>query len=117
MGFPAGIYNLIIEQGASHIRSYTYTDEDGNTPDLSSGYTAELVIASAYGGGTLLTKTSSDGITLGASGSIAVNIPPADTAGLAAGEHLWRLDITKTSSGRTDRLLKGAFTVEAEAGS
>ena len=80
MGFPAGIYNIAIEQGASHIRSYTYTDEDGNTPDLSSGYTAELVIASAYGSGTLLTKTHASGITLGASGAVAVNIPPADTS-------------------------------------
>ena len=117
MANPAGLYRLIIEQGASAIRNVTWTDEDGNTPDLSTGYTAELVIADDYETAAALTLTDSSGITLGASGSIVFSITATQSAALDAGAYVWRLDITHTASGRVDRILKGPCLVEAEAGS
>jgi hypothetical protein len=112
---PAGIFNLLIEQGASRILPVTWTDEDGNTPDLSSGYTAEAIISDKAGGTAELTLTNGSGIALAASGSITVTWTPTQTAALTARESWWELSITKTSSGRTDKILKGRCTVEAEA--
>jgi hypothetical protein len=87
LGYPAGIYNLIVEQGASLIRSIIFTDENGATPDLSSGYTAEFVIASDYGVAAALTLTNGSGVTLAAGGSIEISATPAQTSGIAAGEY------------------------------
>ena len=116
MAAPAGIYNMIIEQGATVIRNVVWTDENDTKPDFSSGYTAELIIAPDFETAADLTLTNGSGIVLADSGSITFTITAVQSAALAAGEKVWRLDTTHTASGRVDRILKGTCKVEPEAG-
>lgn len=116
MASPAGIYNLIVEQGATIKRSITWKDENGTYPDFSSGYTATLIIAPDYDTAADLTLTNGSGITLAAGGSIVFEITPTQSAALDAGTKVWRLDTVRTSDSRKDRILKGRCLVEAEAG-
>ena len=116
MASPAGIFNLIVEQGASVIRDIVWTDETGTKPDFSSGYTSELIIAPDYETAADLTLTNGSGIVLDTGGSIQFTITPTQSAALAAGGKVWRLDTIHTASGRVDRILKGTCKIEPEAG-
>ncbi len=114
----AGIWNLIIESGASFAASITYEDPTGASPDLSSGYTAEMIFAESWDPdeAAALTLTESAGLTLGADGAIAVELTPVQTAALDVGELVHVLEVTKTSTGYVDRILKGTALVEPKAG-
>lgn len=112
----AGLYNMILEQGASLVRTVTWTDENGSNPDLSTGYTASMVISDSWGSTALLSLTHSSGLTLAAAGLITITITPAQSAALAAQEAVYHLEVHHTSSDKKDRLLKGTFKIEPKAG-
>jgi hypothetical protein len=113
---PAGIYNMLVEHGASYVLGLTWEDEDGNNPDLSTGYTASMIVSDSWGSTELLELTESSGLTLAASGSVTVTITPAKSLALPVGENVYHLEVIKTSTGKKDRLLKGKLTVEPKAG-
>lgn len=111
-----GEWNTIVDQGATWLRHVDYTDDAGNSPDLSSGYTASMVFADHWAGATLFEITDSSGITLGASGSIDLEMTPAETEALQEGALVHHLEITHTASGRITRLLRGEALVRQKAG-
>jgi hypothetical protein len=112
---PAGIYNTIIEQGATWKRTITWRDENSALVDVT-GYTAVLTVSDSYGGTALVTLTESSGIVVGgAAGTFACTITAAVTAGLAAGERYWELVVTDAAGdGTVTRLLKGTALVDPE---
>lgn len=112
---PAGLYNLVIEQGETALRTITWEDEDGANPDLSSGWTASLVVSDRVGGTSLLELTEGSGITLAADGVVEVEFSAVQTAALTAGDGYWHLDLTRTATGRVYRILKGVARIEPGA--
>lgn len=101
----AGIYNLVIEIGATFDQTVTWTDEDGDAVDVS-GYTAAMKVKSKIGGSTLVSLTDGDGITLGADGTIRIVIEAATTAALSAETAVYDLVLT-SAAGKVTRLLQG----------
>jgi hypothetical protein len=111
----AATYNLLVDQGASYYLDVTYVDIDGNSPDLSSGYTASMVFSQNWEGSSVLTATEASEIVLGADGSIIVTLSASQTAALPSGDLVYDLTITKTSNSFADRILRGTATVRPAA--
>lgn len=112
----AGKYDVTIEQGATWLEEFTWTDSDDVLINLT-GYTAAATVKKTYGGETLITATSSGGsptITLGgAAGTININVPHATTAAVAAQSGVWDIELTSGGGVRT-RLLEGKATITPE---
>jgi hypothetical protein len=74
--------DLLVDLGAAFARSFTYIGPDGTSPDLST-WTATLAFKRYPDSKTpFLTMASGSGITLGANGSIALDLTAAQTAAL-----------------------------------
>jgi len=91
-----------------HVEFYRYT-----TRNLASGYTAKLQVRKTLTSDPIVSLTEVSGITLGASGSIALEIANTVTAAFTAGTYLYDLLVTQTSTGRSWRVEEGKFKVKA----
>lgn len=109
----AASYDIFCEQGATLSLALTYRDSDGDLVNLT-GYTARLQVReSVNAASTLVSLTSSSGITLGGSaGTIQITLSATTTAGLPKGTYVYDLELV--SGGTVTRLLKGKFTVDPE---
>jgi hypothetical protein len=108
-------YDLEIKQGATLSLTATWRDSTGTVINLT-GYTARMQVRSAYDAtGTILSLTSSSGITLGGSaGTIAITASATVTAALTAPwSGVWDLELV-SGGGVVTRLLEGAATVSPE---
>jgi hypothetical protein len=120
---PAGIYNFVIEQGATVDFELQYKESNLTPIDLS-GYEAAMIIRTTHDGTALATLTSSLGSTYAkasgsafislsgsslakplASGSIGIYIGHAVTDAFTFSEALYDIELTKGQA-RT-RLLQG----------
>ena len=107
-------YNLIINQGETFTKTFTYT-AGGNAVDLSS-HTARMQVRTSYDASTtLVSLTSGAGdITLTSAGVITVTISATATAALAAPNNgVYDLEIIGTNSVVT-RLLQGNVSITPE---
>jgi hypothetical protein len=108
-------YDLEIKQGATLSLTATWKDSAGAAINLT-GYTARMQVRSAYDAtSTILSLTSSSGITLGgAAGTIAITASATVTAALTAPwAGVWDLELV-SGGGVVTRLLEGAATVSPE---
>ncbi len=107
---PAGTYNLVIEKGATFERTITWKDDAGNPVDLT-GYTARMQIRETVTADPpVVSLTVGSGITLGgAAGTIQIVIDATTTAGIAASQGVYDLEL-EDGSGKVTRLLAGSVT-------
>ena len=108
-------YDLEIKQGATLSLTATWKDSTDAAVNLT-GYTARMQMRSTYdASATILSLTSSAGITLGgAAGTIAISASATVTAALTAPwSGVWDLELV-SGSGEVTRLLEGAASVSPE---
>jgi hypothetical protein len=108
-------YDLEIKQGATLSLTATWKDSSGTAVNLT-GYTARMQVRATYdSSSTILSLTSSSGITLGGSaGTIAITASATTTAALTAPwSGVWDLELV-SGGGEVTRLLEGAATVSPE---
>jgi hypothetical protein len=102
-----GIRNLLIFQGASYSKTFTWTDDDDQPVDLT-GYTALLQVQPHSGSETVLLELSTDDdtITLGdEEGTIILTLDAEATGAL---DFSWgHYDLLLTSPDDVTRLLQG----------
>ena len=79
----AGVYNINVEQGASWTLDLTWKDDAGTPIDLT-GYSARMMVRSAYSGIAVLTLTSADGdiVLGGALGTIQITATADQTTAI-----------------------------------
>ena len=108
-----GIYDITCPQGATFDKTFTIT-VSGSLLNLT-GYTAAMQVRETYdASATLVSLTSSSGITLGGSaGTILVTISAAATAAIKDGFYSYDLEIT-SGAGVKDRVVQGKFIVTPE---
>jgi hypothetical protein len=107
-----GYLDLICYQGANF--DYTLTwKTDGTAVNLTS-YTARMQVRETYQSSTAaLSFTNGSGITLGGTaGTILVAASATVTAGVAAGDYVY--DLEMVNSGTVTRLIQGKFKVDPE---
>lgn len=112
---PAGIYNIVADQGATLSRVITWRDSARNAYNLT-GYTARMhVRATVEASTTILELTTANGrITLGgATGQITLTVSATDMAALTPGKYVYDLEIV-SPSGTVSRLVQGNFAIRAE---
>lgn len=111
----AGIYNMIIEQGATFTRSFTYTDDAGTAVNLSS-YSARMMARASYQSSAPLfnvsTATSGLAIPTPANGTIVLTLTDAQTSALPC-DGVYDLEIV-SPAGVVTRLLQGTVTLSGE---
>ena len=110
----AGILNIVIEQGATFQRVFTWTISAAAVN--LTGYTARMQVRADYDTDPIVSLTSATGggITLGGSaGTITVLISATVTAALTAGTYIYDLEL-ESADGTVTRLLKGQATVDPE---
>ena len=108
-------YDLEIKQGATLSLTATWKDSAGTAVNLT-GYTARMQVRSTYDSSTtILSLTSSSGITLGGvAGTIAITASATVTAALTAPwSGVWDLELV-SGGGEVTRLLEGAASVSPE---
>jgi hypothetical protein len=108
-------YDLEIKQGATLSLTATWKDSSGTAVNLT-GYTARLQVRATYdSSSTILSLTSSAGITLGgAAGTIAITASATTTAALTAPwSGVYDLELV-SGGGEVTRLLEGTATVSPE---
>ena len=110
----AATYNCTIDQGADWYVTFVYKDSAGTAIDLT-GYTAAMMVRDTYANSTtVLSLTSSSGITITPlTGTLQVRATATQTAAIAAGSYVYDLEITSAGSIKT-RLVQGKITVSPE---
>jgi hypothetical protein len=121
----AGIYNILIEQGATFYRLIDVMEPDVLDPTIFepfdlTGYTARMQIRRTVDSSTpMLSLTSptvsGNGITVqdGANNALSINITNTMTSALTS-SGVYDLEIIKTSTGFVSRLLQGTVTLSLE---
>jgi hypothetical protein len=110
---PAYTYDLNIHQGETRSFAVQLLDNNEVAIDLTS-YTAAMKIKDSYGGNTVLSLTSSSGITIStATGMITVLITAAQTAALGIQEGVYDLKVVSATSTVTYHL-KGRVIVDPQ---
>ena len=115
MAAPAGIYNIIADQGSTFTRQLTWEDSAGSAINLT-GYTARMDVRTsidAAGAATLSLTTGNGRIVLGGTaGTIALSAEGTATAAVAAGDYVYDLELVSGST--ITRLVQGTFTLRGE---
>lgn len=110
---PAAKYDLALEQGATFVRTFTWTNPDTTPVDLT-GATAHLQIRTGVANivnTTLLDLTQGSGITLGGTaGTITITFTASQTASLTVAKAQYDLYVTIGST--VTRLLEGSVTID-----
>lgn len=101
----AQMMTLTADKGATFRLSIRYRDSDRQPVDISSGYTALLVIS--RGGGTAV---HTEGATLTEDGWIRFLVSDEETATWPAGPYRYRVELIHPN-GDKDYLLAGRFTI------
>jgi len=110
----AGVYDLVIEQGATLNTTFTWNNPSGTAINITS-YTARAMFRPDYGSDPILSLSTTDSTIAitGASGIVAFNVPATTTAFLYAGTGVWDLELV-SPSGVVTRLIGGNYTVSNE---
>lgn len=110
----AGIYNFTMDQGATFNLEVLYKDANDAVINLT-GYTAKMQMRKAYDTSTAVLNltTENGGITItGNLGKIAILATATQTAGIAAGEYVYDLEIYSGSV--VSRIIQGTVNLAAE---
>lgn len=109
-----GILNLTFSQGATWKLSMTYTSGDTQPVNLTN-YTARMQARVSYDSPDVaLNLTHTSGINLGGTaGTVELLVPASTTAGVAAKQYVYDLELESPSQEVT-RLVQGTLTVTPE---
>ena len=111
---PAGLYDIVAEQGATLDRVITWRNSAGALINLTS-FTARMQVRSDYQSSTVVLDltTENGGITLGgAAGTITVNVSATAMAAIPSGTYVYDLEMVLGSV--VTRLVQGSFAVNVE---
>ncbi|MEO7397666.1 MAG: hypothetical protein ABIW84_03800 [Ilumatobacteraceae bacterium] len=111
----AGVYTLVIEQGATLAQQFVWKTAAGLPIDLT-GHSARAKARAFQGDATVIfdLTTANGGITLGgATGTVTINLTAAATAALNFNGGEWDLEVV-SAGGIVTRLLKGQVTLDPE---
>lgn len=113
---PAGLYNIIADQGATFSRTITWTDSARN-PINVTGYTARMQVrATLESTQTVLELTTQNNrISLGgALGTVTLTVSAADMTNVSADKYVYDLELVAPTTGVVNRLVQGNFVVRGE---
>ena len=98
------IANLYIDQGTDFTITVDVTDAAGDVLDLTN-YTALAQIRKTYSSSTV---SATFGTSINASaGQVTLSLTDTQTGGLESGRYVYDLNITKTSTSETTRVVEG----------
>lgn len=112
---PAGLYDLLIEQGATFVKDIVWKDGYGVAVDVV-GYTARMQIRPHTSSDTvMLSATTENGyIVIGPeAGTIHISIPATVTAALTQSRGVYDLEMVDPD-GVVTRLLQGGVAISKE---
>lgn len=112
---PAGIYDIVCEQGATFVRTLNWLDEN-ETPINLTGFTARMDVRVTTQATTPLVTltTENGGIVLGdQTGEITLTLSAEETDDLPAKKAVYDLELV-SGSGVVTRLLQGSFTISPQ---
>lgn len=106
--------NFVIDQGADWFVTFVYKDSAGTAINLT-GYSAALQVRDTYADATtVLSLTSTSGITITPlTGTLAVRATAAQTGAIDAGPYVYDLEIT-SAGGIVTRLVQGKISVSPQ---
>ena len=117
MSAPAGLYNIVADQGSTLARTIVWRDP-AKKPILLRGYTARMKVRLASNSSEVILKltTENDGITLGESnGHINLYVSDETMATISEGKYLYDLELVAPSSNLyVYKILRGNFVVRPE---
>lgn len=102
--------NLFVDAGATFVREYVYTNEDGTVFDLT-GFTAKVQVREDAASTLLFEVTPT--ITI-LTGKVAMTWSATNTSLLTKKLYNWALELTNATSGVVIRLVEGTVTVSLE---
>jgi len=115
MASPAGIYNIICDQGATFSRQLTWNDSAGSAVNLT-GYTARMDVRTSVdaAGAAVLSLTTTNGriVLGGTAGTINLNAEATATQVVESGNYVYDLELVSGST--VTRLVQGSFVVRGE---
>jgi len=112
----AGLYDIVIEQGATFRRVIVARNKTTNALLDLTGCTAEMQVRSSVdASASLLTLSTTNGrITLGGTaGTITLEISKTDTAAITFERGVYDFELT-LANGKVDRLFEGRVFVSKE---
>jgi hypothetical protein len=112
---PAGIYNIVADQGATLSRVITWRDSARNPYNLT-GYTARMHVRSTVESTSLILEltTANSRITLGgATGEVTLSVTATVMASVPADKYVYDLELV-SATGVVSRLVQGNFVVRGE---
>ena len=113
MSAPAGVYNIITDQGATFTRQLTWKDSSGALVNLTS-YTARMQLRNDVQAGSAVLEltTENNRIVLGGTaGTIDLSVA-ASSMGIGAAIYVYDLELVSGSV--VTRLVQGTFEIRAE---
>ena len=113
---PAGIYNIVADQGATLSRTITWKDSAKRAINIT-GYTARMHVRATVESSTTVLEltTTNSRITLGgSSGTVTMTVSAADMAAIPEGKYVYDLEIVAPVTGVVNRLIQGNFVVRPE---
>lgn len=117
MSAPAGLFNLVADQGSTFSRTIVWKDP-AKRPILLAGYTARMQIRPETSSSTVIQEltTENGGITLGETdGQIVLYISDEDTVNIAEDKYVYDLELVGPSEDTyVYKLLYGNFVVRSE---
>lgn len=117
MSAPAGLFNLVADQGSTFSRTIVWRDP-AKKPILLGGYTARMQIRPSTSSSTVIKQltTENGGITLGASnGQIVLYISDEDMANINEDKYVYDLELLgPTANTYVYKILYGNFVVRSE---
>lgn len=112
---PAGIYNIVADQGATLSRVITWRDSAKN-PYNNTGYSARMHVRSTVdSSAVILELTTVNGrISLGGvNGQVTLNVSATTMTSVAGGKYVYDLELV-SPAGVVTRLVQGNFVVRGE---
>lgn len=117
MSAPAGLFNLVADQGSTFSRTIVWRDP-AKKPILLGGYTARMQIRPSTSSSTVIKQltTENGGITLGATnGQIVLYISDEDMANIDEDKYVYDLELLgPTANTYVYKILYGNFVVRSE---
>lgn len=117
MSAPAGLFNIVADQGSTFSRTVVWKDPAKN-PILLNGYTARMQIRPSSSSSTVVKEltTENGGISLGASnGQITLYISDEDMVNIAEDKYVYDLELLGPDEDLyVYKLLYGNFVVRSE---
>ena len=115
MSAPAGLYNIVADQGSTLSRTIVWQDP-AKKPIRLAGYTARMKVRPSSSSEPILSLTTENGgITLGlTNGQIKLYVSDEVMATIPEGKYLYDLEMIGSNTDYVYKLVRGNFVVRPE---